>query len=161
MPCSQCPHENVSPDYEGARMKSRDGVLLVLMILMLIGCAAKRPLMPTPHLYTAGHQELFTNLAPTLQTNRVDLFFVTDRRPEHDDNGNLVYGFGRSDSLAFGLATVEIGDNVCWETLRDHSLRRERTARLELRMGPIVEYGRFPPTPLPFRTRGGALPTIL
>ena len=136
-------------------MKIRDGVLLLLIVLMLIGCAARRPLMQTPNLYAAGQQELFTNISPELKTNRVDLFFVTDRSPEQDDNGNLIYGFGRSNSVAFGLATVEIGANVSWETLSDNSLRRQRSERLDLRMGTIVEHGRFPPTPLPFQTHGG------
>ncbi len=136
-------------------MKIRDGVLMLLIVMMLIGCAGRRSLMPTPNLYAAGQQELFTNLSPEFKTNRVDLFFMTDRSPEQDDNGNLVYGFGRSNSVGFGLATVEIGENVSWETLRDQSLRRQRSEPLELRMGTIVEHGRFPPTPLPFQSRGG------
>jgi esterase/lipase superfamily enzyme len=136
-------------------MKFRNGVVLLLTVIALAGCATSRSLMPTPNLYAAGREEPFVNISPELKTNRVELFYVTDRKPEKDKNGRLAYGYGRSNSIAFGMTTVKIGENVSWEKLLENSRRRERTEDLELSMGPIVEKGRFPPTPLPFSVLGG------
>jgi esterase/lipase superfamily enzyme len=136
-------------------MKFRHGVVLLLAVMALTGCASSRSLMPTPNLYAAGKQEPFTQISPEFKTNRVELFYVTDRKPEKDKNGKLTYGYGRSNSAAFGTATVEIGENVSWEKLRKNSRRHERTEDLELRMARIVEIGRIPPSPLPFSVRGG------
>jgi esterase/lipase superfamily enzyme len=136
-------------------MKCRNGVVLLLTVIALAGCATSRSLMPTPNLYASGRQKPFTKISPELKTNRVELFYVTDRKPEKDKNGRLVYGYGRSNSIAFGTATVKIGENVSWEKLLENSRRHERTEDLVLSMGPIVEKTRLPPTPLPFSTRGG------
>ena len=140
---------------EGKCMKCRNGVVLLLAVIALAGCAGSRSLMPTPNLYTAGREEPFTQISSELKNNRVELFYVTDRKPEKDKNGALAYGYGRSNSAAFGTATVKIGENVTWKKLRKDSRRRERTEDLDLKMGPIIEKGRIPPTPLPFSVREG------
>ena len=48
---------------------------------LLTGCAG-RPLMPTPDLYTVGGTPAFGDLPAELESNRVDILYVTDRKPE-------------------------------------------------------------------------------
>ena len=70
-------------------MKCRSGVVLLLAVIALAGCAGSRSLMPTPNLYASGREEPFTKISPELKTNRVDLIYVTDRKKEKDKNGRL------------------------------------------------------------------------
>jgi len=123
-------------------------VILTLVAVILVGCATGRPLMPTPNVYQGTQEDtVYPELPAELKSNMVDLLYVTDRKPEIDDQGKLFYGFGRSPSVAFGSAIVEIGDNAPWATLVKSSLVDERSERLKLEMGPITELHRFPETP--------------
>ena len=127
----------------------------LLLAVTVAGCSSTYLLMPTPHLYSQGHEDLFGELPEELRRSRIPLFFVTDRAPETDEEGNLRYGFDRSASLAFGEATVEIHGVDSWDALVEASTstRRERTVSLELES--VREIGRTPPTPFPFTSRGG------
>ena len=124
---------------------------------LLNGCTSTRVLMPTPNLYADGHRELFAELAPELETNTVELVYVTDRLPEADETVGLRYGYHRSASAAFGVATVEIGEELSWDELVAESLVRERRRKLPLRIVSIEELGRFPPTPHSFDVENGEI----
>ena len=53
---------------------------LLLPIILLVGCATERPLMPTPAIYEdPGGEPLFTGLSSTQQQTAINLFYVTDR----------------------------------------------------------------------------------
>ncbi|MDH3466075.1 MAG: alpha/beta hydrolase [Gammaproteobacteria bacterium] len=122
----------------------------ILAAVVFTGCATGRALMPTPNVYDgATEQTIYSEIPATLKSNAVDLLYVTDRKPEIDDQGQLFYGFGRSPSAAFGSAIVEIGEKTPWETLVSLSLAGERKEQLKLEMGAITELGRFPETPYP------------
>jgi esterase/lipase superfamily enzyme len=131
-------------------------VLLILLTLLLTGCAG-RALMPTPNLYSAGGGEPFAETPPAWRSTRVDLLYATDRVPETDSTGRLVYGHGRSRSLAFGSAMVEIGDGSNWAALDADSRRRKRGQAWPLRMGSLRELGRFVETPYPFTVQDGRI----
>ena len=114
--------------------------------------------MPTPNVYIGAEQaKIYQDVPAELQNNKVDLLYVTDRMPEKNDNDELFYGFGRSPSLAFGSAVVEIGKNISWEELIELSLERERTRSTKLRMGWIKELGRFPNVPFPAALVNGVI----
>ncbi len=123
--------------------------LAVFAAIVLAGCAG-RPLMPTPNVYHGAEEDtVYPELPVEHKSNTVDLLYVSDRKPEIDDNGELFYGYGRSPSVAFGSAIVLIGENTTWEALVSQSVVAERNQRLELKMGAITELGRFPETPHP------------
>lgn len=129
--------------------------VLFIMVLVVAGCSTQRKLIPTPNLYTIADQPLFENLAPELQTNQIDLLYVTDRNPEKDSSGQLNYGFKRSSSLAFGSAVVEFGEDLPWETLVDYSTHKATgLSRPTVKVVAIEEKGRFPPTPYSYRITG-------
>lgn len=127
----------------------------VLVVAAVAGCSTTRPLMPTPHLYSEGHEQLFGELSDALKTTDIPVFFVTDRAPETDENGALEYGFKRSASLAYGEATVSIEGPGSWQELVKASTTAEREQRYTIKLNGVREIGRTPPTPFPFTARGG------
>jgi esterase/lipase superfamily enzyme len=140
-------------------------VLLLGAVALLAGCHGTEYLMPTPNLYSYGMKEPFTNVPPELQNNKVEVLYLTDRKEaEHSTEQNRMYGFGRSRSLAFGVATMEIGENVSWDELVQASKVAKRAKKLPLKVLNTHEIVRFPPTPkalaeLPTPTERENLPT--
>ena len=83
--------------------------------------------MPTPNVYVGDtDHEVYTGLPDELKNVEVPLFYITDRIPEKDKNGNLKYGYLRSPSLAFGSTVVDLGDEISWEQLLEASRTGKR-----------------------------------
>jgi esterase/lipase superfamily enzyme len=125
-------------------------LLILLLAVLLGGCQSTFWLMPTPNLYTRGDVDPFPNVPPELQNNHVEVLYLTDRKPEppkdpKDTSPN--YGYKRSRSVAFGVADVEIGENLSWEKLEAISRSKEREERIPLRVVKTTEIVRFPDTP--------------
>jgi esterase/lipase superfamily enzyme len=133
-------------------------LLLVFVALAALGgCSSQRALMPAPNLYQ-GEQApaLFGELPAELRSSEIDLMFVTDRKPERDEEGRFRYGYERSASAAFGSATVSLGPGLPWDDLERVSLEEDRSTKITLEVTSIEEAGRFPPTPWPVaRTEEG------
>ena len=123
----------------------------MILCTLLVGCAMhERALMPVPNLYTGTEAPvLFEKLPADLKTSDADLLFVTDREPETDDDNNLIYGYGRSRSAAFGSAIVVFRPDMAWEDLERVSIERDRSTGLTLEMKSVKELGRFEDTPGP------------
>ena len=138
---------------------SRKFTLIVIgMVLLLWGCGTgPRRMMPTPNVYLNEAHDPYHALHPDLKSSEVRLFFVTDREPEQDQEGNLRYGYGRSASLAFGDAVVDLGDNFAWEDLLEASRTQERLKPVELTLGKITEHVRGPKTPFPYAMVDGKI----
>ena len=116
---------------------------LLLVVGLLVGCPGPH-LMPTPNMYVQAQAYPFADVAPSLRTNTVDVLYATDRQPVPQDDGTLVYGYGRSFSLAVGSCVVEMGQNVAWDTLVAQSQQAERTQLLPLHIRAMTEQARFP-----------------
>ncbi|MEM7221705.1 MAG: alpha/beta hydrolase [Pseudomonadota bacterium] len=130
------------------------GVVLA-SALVLAGCAESRPLMPTPNLYTDQETALFVDLPEEYTSPLVELIYVTDRAPETDENGNLYYGFRRSNSVAVGTTVVNLGGEATWEELVEASRTHSRFGEFELDLVSIDEFARLPPTPIPYKVVDG------
>jgi esterase/lipase superfamily enzyme len=130
----------------------KDNMARVVMALalatgmLLFGCA-QQELMPTPNLYLQSKDNPFGAVPQSLQNNRVEVIYATDRAPTQDKKGGLHYGYERSKSLAFGVCSVEIGRNLSWDDLVRESRTRSRSKSLPLTMREIQELGRFPAVP--------------
>jgi esterase/lipase superfamily enzyme len=111
------------------------------------GCEASSQLMPTPNLYSSGYVNPFLGVDPALQTNTVDVLYITDRIPLNDSADNRQYGYGRSRSAAFGVSRVQFGRNVSWDELVKASTSAVRTVDLAVTVPSTRELGRFQPTP--------------
>jgi esterase/lipase superfamily enzyme len=123
---------------------------LVLVALVISGCSSTQKLMPTPNIYSNGGGYPESSVAQELKSNKVDVLFVTDRKPDIDADGALAYGTGRSASLGFGSAVVEIGDDLSWQQLVEISEVSSRKSSPPVRVTSRTELGRFPPTPHAF-----------
>jgi esterase/lipase superfamily enzyme len=127
-------------------------VAVVLVALGATGCSSKPTLMPTPAIYADTGLDPLPNVPPELQSNRVPVLFVTDRVPETPEgkpaDPNLVYyGQKRSRSAAFGVAEVQIGENVSWDELAKLSRTAKRDEKLVLSLASARELARFDLTP--------------
>jgi esterase/lipase superfamily enzyme len=90
-------------------------LLVFSFVLLLAACSGPRVLMPTPNVHADSSDDIYTGLPEELKSTEVPLFYITDRVPEKDENGNLKYGYERSASLAFGSTVVDLGEDITWE----------------------------------------------
>ncbi|MFK5949433.1 MAG: alpha/beta hydrolase [Methylococcales bacterium] len=122
--------------------------------MQLVGCTSAPKLMPTSNLYigATGYPESEVQL--TQKRSQIDMLYVTDRLPESETN-QLEYGSGRSASLAFGSAIVEIGKGRDWEQLVKASQTVSKDSAFEMTVIKRVELGRFPETPYAFVVNKG------
>jgi len=125
--------------------------------VLLLGCSGQRKMMPTPNIYVDTGPGLYEDLEPELQTSEVPVFYVTDRVREKDENGKLVYGYGRSPSLAFGKALIGLGDDLNWEQLKEASRTNKRLESVDLKILDIEEIVRGPNSPIPFTEVDGLI----
>jgi esterase/lipase superfamily enzyme len=128
--------------------RHRTSVVLTLagLLLALAGCGA-RQLMPTPNLYAWSKDDPFADVPSALQTDHVDVLYITDRQLENNDPAHPVYGYKRSRSAAFGSSAVYFGKDLSWAQLDQESRTQQRTMDLTLSVHGTHEIGRFPPTP--------------
>lgn len=125
-------------------------VIILGFVVLLTGCSGARVMMPTPNVYLDESRDYYADLTPALKSTQVRLFYVTDRAPEQDEDGKLRYGHGRSQSLAFGSAVVDLGVDITWDDLVEASRTQSRLDSVELELGEIKEIVRGPPVPLPY-----------
>jgi len=127
------------------------------MVFLICGCGGPRLLMPTPNLYLNGRLDSLQSLDQGLKGTKVRLFYITDRAPETNEAGNLRYGYGRSSSLAFGTAVVNLGVEIWWKDLLEASRMRKRIRPVKLELLEVSELVRSPETPLPYRLVEGKI----
>jgi len=130
-------------------------VISLYFTLFLVGCSSTPTLMPTPNIYAEVGSYPESNVPQDMKNNKVDLLFVTDRSPERSDDDKLGYGAGRSASVGFGSAIVEIGDNLPWQELVALSETASRSSSPSIRVTSLNELGRFPETPHTFMVVDG------
>jgi esterase/lipase superfamily enzyme len=133
------------------------GLNIFGLMLLVTGCSGPRLMMPTPNVHLDESRDYYSNLAPELMSTEVRLLYVTDRAPERDEDGKLRYGFGRSNSLAFGSVVVDLGVDITWEELKEASRTQSRLESVKLEMGKVEEIVRGPPVPLPFTNIDGEI----
>jgi len=139
-------------------------LITIGMVLLLWGCGGPRLMMPTPNVHLNEDFDLYDNLAEELQGKEIRLFYITDRMPEKDDKGQLRYGYGRSSSLAFGTAVVDLGVEITWKELLQASRTQKRLKPVELALREVTELVRGPNTPLPYAEIDGKIvnePTLV
>ena len=131
-------------------MQIKTYIALLFIILSLVGCSSAPKLMPTPNIYLEGSGYPESDVPDSLKSSKIDLLYVTDRAPETSDDGALIYGHGRSASMAFGSVMVEIGDDLSWQELVALSETSKRKSSPAIQVPSRTEIARFPPTPHPF-----------
>jgi len=132
-------------------------VLFTGLILLLAACSGQRVMMPTPNIEVNPEKDHYEDLHPDLKNTEVPLFYITDRKPERDENGNLEYGFGRSMSLAFGTTVVDLGEDITWEELLKASRTQQRLKEVPMKRRELTEIVRGPNTPIPYTEVDGKI----
>ena len=125
--------------------------------VLITGCSGARVMMPTPNVYLDSEQDVYADLSAPLKSTEVPLFYITDRAPERDEEGNLRYGSGRSNSLAFGKTVVDLGVDITWDKLVEASRTQQRLKPVKLKVSAVTELVRGPNTPLPFSIVDGKM----
>jgi len=128
-------------------MQIQNHIVLLFLALLLVGCSATQKLMPTPNIYTNGGSYPDRDVQQSLKSNKIDLLFVTDRVPKTSADDTLEYGTGRSASVGFGSAIVEIGNDLSWQELVRISETSSRAFSPSIKIISRNEIGRFPETP--------------
>ncbi|HID29591.1 MAG TPA: alpha/beta hydrolase, partial [Desulfobacterales bacterium] len=136
-------------------MQTPHSIAVLYLTLLLVGCSSTPKLMPTPNIYADGGSYPESSVLPGLKSNQVDLLYVTDRAPEMTADGKLEYGSGRSASVGFGSAIVEIGNDLSWQELLAITEASPRTTSPKIQVTSRTELGRFPSTPHPFLVVNG------
>jgi esterase/lipase superfamily enzyme len=139
-------------------------LVLLSLAFLFVGCSSARLMMPTPNVYIDSKTDPYSDLPDELKNNEVELLYITDRSPEQDGEAGLSYGYGRSHSLAFGTAVVDLGVDMTWEDLLLASRSRKRSQAVKIEMGEVTELVRGPPSPLPYALVDGEIieePTLL
>lgn len=131
--------------------------LSLLCLALLFGCSSDHSLMPTPNIYAGPGKYPVSEIPERLRNNQVELLYVTDRTGETDQEGEALYGAGRSNSAAFGAVVVEIGNAEPWEAIVEASQTGKRNQELLLRVRSVRERARFPGTPYPFSVVDGTI----
>lgn len=120
---------------------------LIAFLLTLGACAISARLALPPNLYLDGANYPASAIAPELRTVTPKIFYVTDRMPETSAGVVTGYGIARSQSMAFGAATVRFGV-PSWDdlVLRTHVDKSGAINHLDLIN--VDERVRFDPVPL-------------
>jgi esterase/lipase superfamily enzyme len=130
---------------------------LIGFIGLLAACSGQRVMMPTPNEAVGKDTTHYESLNPELKSSKVPLFYVTDRKPEKDENGNLEYGYWRSNSLAFGKTVVDLGQELSWADLLEASRSQKRLKKVPLTRGELIEITRGPNAPIPYTEIDGQI----
>ncbi len=121
------------------------GIILLAAVVLLGACSSKRPLMPTPDVYSLGIKQAFAETLPAeLKTVDMNILYVTDRVPEPREDGRLDYSMGRAPTLEFGEAVVNIDGDTTWEKLVVDARTGERSPALNLGIKSVTERAKGP-----------------
>ena len=121
----------------------------VFAATLIVGACASTVRLPAS-IYDDDMIGGYERLPTQLQSTEVDLLYVTDRNPEHDDEGNLRYGVGRSRSLAFGSIVVKLDQGRSWDELVAWTRSEAPGDPAPIpEIVSVTEFARLPDTPFP------------
>ncbi len=115
----------------------------------LMGCGPNLydeiELMPAPTVYAEAGFDPYVNVSADNVTDRVTLFFATDRMPAGPDDPQRFYNNERGFLLRTGIARVEIEPSLTsWDEIRSETLSGTRSEDYSLRVSEAQEIGALP-----------------
>lgn len=128
-------------------------VCLILSIVILSACASTYPVAEPPN-FRGAPADAVAIAGAAQEMPGTDLIYVTDRSP---GKGTMVYGSGRSNSMAFGHVEIEITNMTSAAYVAYMSGQPEGPTKPAYAIGRISESGRFPATPLAFSLENGVV----
>lgn len=125
-------------------MASRMLKVLVAAAWLAAGTGCRQEMIPTPYaMYGDAGRRAFDAVPESLRTAEIPVMFVTDRVADDVEESGPVYGYKRSPDVAFGKATISLGESATWEGLVDEGTRGTRTSRYYPRLAKVEEIGSF------------------
>lgn len=130
--------------------------LLCLAALSLAGC--KVAMIPTPYVMVGeGGRKAFAEVSPEMRTPEIPVLYVTDRAVDSTDERGPHYGYKRSNSTAFGTATVSYSPAPTWDELVEASTTERRDHEYVPSVTKVEELGRFAANDERLEVRDGVL----
>ncbi len=120
----------------------------LLLILLLPAAGCHRYLVATPNLLRhPDGRAIYADCPENCAKSEAEILYATDRTVELVGvaGKRVVYGHGRSTSLAFGVASVSLAPHPRWEELLQNSTREKRSRDYELKLTGTQEMGRLKP----------------
>jgi esterase/lipase superfamily enzyme len=118
---------------------------------MASACATTLYQPPPASLFTGDNASMLAKLHPSLKSPTVDILYATDRLSNKNEQVSPAYGYQRSYSLTYGLATVSFGKDMSWEDLEAWTVSAPGSNRRPApRIDRVSEIGRLPDTPMPY-----------
>ncbi len=118
---------------------------LPALCVALAGC--KATMIPTPYVMVGdAGRKAFAEVSPEFRTPEIPVLYVTDRAVDREDEHGPRYGYGRSSSVAFGVATVSYAPAPTWDELVEASTTGRRAHEYVPSVTKVEELGRFAPT---------------
>lgn len=111
---------------------------------LVIGCSSSTPFAPAPNVYQSSGQHPFGEVPEAWQNAEVEIFYATDRIDDADEGEPATYGYGRSQSVVFGEADVQIGTDLSWKDVVEASTSEDRPREIFLELSNTKEIVRLP-----------------
>jgi esterase/lipase superfamily enzyme len=126
----------------------RCGPTIIGVGLLLCASGCHRYLVATPNvLKQEDAQRFYADCPADCQTADASVLYATDRAIVQHSKIHPTYGYGRANSLAFGVAHVHLNPSPTWKELIADSTRSKRGKNYEVQLAGVEETGRMEPTP--------------
>ncbi len=116
--------------------------MVSIILVCLTGCQKKVYLMPTPVLWTTGEHDPFQANPVLEESNRVPVYYATNRFPLGQDDMVAYTIFGDRD-LRLGVADFRIGQDVNWDLIYSLSTSWDENDRPVLLLDEIKEFAKI------------------
>lgn len=121
----------------------RISFVIFALPLLLAGCTF---LIPLPNVYRDAPTDAWAAVPTPLKTTTAHVIYATDRQRE-PTYPPLKYGFKRSRGLEFGVCTVNFGNGLTYEELKEKSAQSIRMTPVPISIAKCEPAGKFPDTP--------------
>jgi esterase/lipase superfamily enzyme len=149
----------MSPPFASApKTRPRLAVSAALLISIILGACAAPKMISTPYVMLGEEgRERFAALPPELKKPQIEVLYVTDRAVDRTDERGPRYGYGRSNDMAFGVATVEYSPVQSWDELVEASTSLHRARGYTPHITRVEELGKFISTTDRMEVKDGVL----
>jgi len=120
---------------------------LTTLVALALGLGACKREMVTPPYVMDGDagREVFARVDPAFQSSEMPVLFVTDRAIDKTTAAGPQYGFGRSRTLDYGVATVSIDQAPSWDELVANSTTVRNHRPQTITVSSVEKLGEFAP----------------
>jgi len=128
-------------------MRRQDRWLLGIALgLLWPGAGCHQYLVETPNLLRQQDPaRVYASCPPNCQTPTAPILYATDRAVDSGGNKNPVYGYGRANTLTFGVANVSLDPHPTWKELIEASTQSTRGKDYELKLASVSVTGQMKP----------------